>query len=338
MQKFKEIINSLRLDSLLNDKDSYEAFSLIADGKINNDEIKEFLLLINEKGIDEALLYGAAKSLNERSIKLESPKDAIDVCGTGGDNSNSLNISTAVAIIIASMGIPVAKHGNKAVSSNSGSADIFSELGIDINKSKEESEDSLKNNNLAFIFAPLYHPALKNVAIARKELGVRTIFNFLGPLLNPAQTKYQLIGCSDQKVAKIMLNVCTRLKKERCLVVTGLDGMDEISISSDTLINKIDDNGSAITQTFNPQDYGVKKRSIKLIEGKDPKYNSLKLIDLLKGNIKDEKSQAYFDIVTLNCAAALIVSGKFTDFNEAMKSTQTQIKSGKSYNFLLSLS
>ncbi len=178
MKNLEKYIEKLNINNDLTIEDSYSAFSTIADGNSNTEEIKKFLLLINDKGISENLLFGAAKSLSERSIKLKSPSNAIDVCGTGGDNSNSLNISTTCSILLAAMGVVVAKHGNKAVSSKSGSADIFSEIGINIMQDKEKVEESLANNNLAFIFAPLYHPALKNVAQARQELGVRTIFNF----------------------------------------------------------------------------------------------------------------------------------------------------------------
>lgn len=334
MQQFQDFINLLEENKLTQFEQSYQAFSLIADGKSSNEEIKKFLTLINQKGINKILLFGAAKALNERSIKLKSPQNAIDVCGTGGDNSNSLNISTTVAIILASIGIPVAKHGNKAVSSKSGSADIFSKLGINLNQDKEEVEISLKENNLAFIFAPLYHPALKNVATARQELGIRTIFNFLGPLLNPAQTQYQLIGCSDQKIAKIMLEVCLLLGKKNCMTVTGVDGMDEISISSNSIIYKINEKDELIAEIFDPEIYGIKKRSAKLIEGKDTKYNSEQLINLLKGEITDERLQAYLDIVALNAAAALIISGKTNNFLDGIQIIKDQIKSGKSYQFL----
>lgn len=333
MNSFKDFINKLRDSKGLGSEESYEAFSLIADGKVDNEEIKEFLLLINEKGITEELLYGAAKSLNERSIKLKAPEGAIDVCGTGGDNSNSLNISTTVAIVLASMGIPVAKHGNKAVSSQSGSADIFSELGINLDKSKEEVEQSLDENNLAFIFAPLYHPAFKHIMPARKELGVRTIFNFLGPLLNPAQVKKQLIGCSDKKMAKIMARVCYLMEKH-VWVVVGEDGMDEMSISANTFIYKTDKDGNVVEEIFNPEEHDIKKRPISLIAGKDPKYNAEKLIKLLKGEIGDEKMQAYHDIVCLNSAAALIIAGKSKTFQESIDVVSGHIKSEKVLKFL----
>jgi len=341
-QNFIDILKKSPLDIIktnesISDEGAYLAFSMIADGKANNAQIKKFLTLINKTGITKSLLFGAAKALNERSIKIKAPKNAIDVCGTGGDNSNSLNVSTTVAIILASMGVVVAKHGNKAVSSKSGSADIFSKLGININQSKEETQKSLKENNLAFIFAPLYHPAFKNIMPARKELGVRTIFNFLGPLLNPAQTKRQLIGCSDKKIAKIMAQTCILLKKEKCWIVTSEDKMDEISISANTIINKINKKGEIEEVIFNPEDYGIKKQPIELIKGKDPTYNASQLINLLKGDINDEKSQAYFDIVTLNCAAALIIADKFDNFKEAIEFTQNHIKSGKSYHFLQKL-
>ena len=334
VKQFKDFIYLLKNNKLTDYQDSYQAFNMIVDNKVNAEEVKEFLILINKIGINKALLFGAAKSLNERSIKIKAPKNSIDVCGTGGDNINSLNISTAVAIIIASMGIPVAKHGNRAVSSMSGSADIFSQLGINLNKNKEQIEKSLEQNNLAFIFAPIYHPALKNVAHIRKELGTRTIFNFLGPLLNPAQTKIQLIGCSDKNIAKIMLETCIFLKKEKCMTVTGLDGMDEISISSNTIIYAMNKNRSLRKKIFNPEEYGIKKRSSNLIKGQDPEYNAKQLIKLLKGDIFDKKLQAYFDIVTLNCAAALIISGNSQNFSDAIRDVQRQIKSGKSYQFL----
>jgi anthranilate phosphoribosyltransferase len=334
MQKLKEFTQLLNKNKIIDKNQSYEAFNLIADGAADNEEIKEFLLLINELGISEELLFGAVRSLSERSIKVKAPESSIDVCGTGGDNSNSLNISTTVSIVIASMGIAVAKHGNKAVSSKSGSADIFKEIGISLDKNKTEVEALLKDNNLAFIYAPIYHPALKNVSKSRKELGVRTIFNFLGPLLNPAQTQSQLIGCCDKDIAKIMIKVCALMNKKQCMVVTGMDGMDEISISANTIINKIDSEGNIIEEIFNPEDYQVKKRNIKLIEGVDLKYNTQKMIQLLKGDINDDAMLAYRDIVSINCAAALIVSGRFKDFKSAIETSREQIESGKVYNFL----
>ena len=335
MSELQTYIDQLTSTKSLTIDESYQAFSIIADGKSEIREIKKFLLEVNEKGIDENLLFGAAKSLNERSIKLKAPKNSVDVCGTGGDNSNSLNISTSCAIILASMGVTIAKHGNKAVSSKSGSADIFKEIGIDIMQEKNKVEESLEKNNLAFIFAPLYHPALKNVAQARQELGIRTIFNFLGPLLNPANTQNQLIGCSDQKMAKIMLKACHLMGKNNCWVVTGLDGMDEISISDNSKIYKMQNNKHFTEETFNPEDFGIKKRNINLIKGKDPKYNSEQLIKLLKGKIDNERLEAYFDIVCLNCACALVISSKFNDFNIALNAVQNHIKNGNSYEFLI---
>jgi len=339
MQKFQYFLQTLKTNKALNAHDSYSAFSLIADNAATNDEIKDFLLTINLVGINEDLLFGAAKSLNERSIRFRSPPNAIDVCGTGGDNSNSLNISTTVAILLASMGIPVAKHGNRAVSSKSGSADIFAALGIDFNKNQDDLEMMLSNNNLAFIFAPFYHPALQNVAQARRELGVRTIFNFLGPLLNPAQTKYQLIGCSDRKMAKIIIKTCKLLGKEKAVVVTGLDGMDEISLTRNSIIYKFDKNSGKFSQEiFNPQDYGIQKRSGRLIEGGDAKYNAAMLVKLLRGDftedVSNKKLQAYFDIVCLNGAAALMVADKAENFADGITIMQNYIKSGKALQFL----
>jgi anthranilate phosphoribosyltransferase len=228
----------------------------------------------------------------------------------------------------------VAKHGNKAVSSNSGSADIFSKIGIDLNQDKEKVEQSLTDHNLAFIYAPLYHPALKNVAQARKELGVRTIFNFLGPLLNPAQTDYQLIGCSDKKIAKIMLEVCYLLGKKKCIIVTGLDGMDEISISSDSLIFEMGADQKIKETTFNPEKYGIKKCSKELILGKDPDYNSKQLIKLLKGQIDSKELEAYANIVALNAAMALTLKNNNEDISLIINKVKAKINSGECYSFL----
>lgn len=336
MIKFSKFIELLKKDELVNYNQSYEAFCLIADGYAKTEEIKDFLLTINQKGISEILLYGAVKALDERSIKINSPKDTIDVCGTGGDGSNSLNISTTVAIILASMGIKVAKHGNKAVSSNSGSADIFTSLGININKTKEQLEKSLLEDNLAFIFAPLYHPALKNVAQARKELKVRTIFNFVGPLINPAQTNYQLIGCSDVNIAKYMAAIYQKIQRKNFMIVTGLDGMDEISISSDSVIYKINENDQIISEILNPEKYNIDKRPIKFIEGRSANHNAQKLLELLECNFKQDNKEmnAYLDIVTLNCAAALLITKKYTQMDEAIKASKEHILSKKPYHFL----
>lgn len=338
VKHFKNYIEILNQGHFRHDRDVYDAFCLIADGEVDTEHLKEFLLKINETGIDDKLLYGAAKLLNERSIKLKAPADAIDVCGTGGDKLDTLNISTAVSFVVASLGVPVAKHGNKAVSSASGSADIFAQLGIQINKSSEEVEQSLELNNLAFIFAPLYHPALKHVAQARQELATKTIFNYLGPLLNPAKTKYQLIGCSDRRIAKDIATTLARLKKKKCWVVYGLDGMDEITTTDDTLIYKMEDGQVAKSEIFNPEEYGIKKSNLDDLKGGDPEYNAQKMLELFQGKKDSTKLKAYYDIVCVNCAAALIIAGKAEGFKDGIAMAQAAIDDQKAYELLKTLS
>jgi anthranilate phosphoribosyltransferase len=332
MNRLKKYLDILDQKGFLSSQESYEAFFTIVENQNSAEEIKNFLLKINQKKITASLLYGAAKALLEKSIKLKAPENAIDVCGTGGDLLHTLNISTAVSFVIAASEIPVVKHGNRAVSSSSGSADIFAELGINIHQTPQQAEKSLFENNLAFVFAPLYHPALKNLTEIRKEIGVKTIFNYLGPLLNPANIKFQLIGCSDSNIAPIMLETAKMLDKENCCVVSALDGMDEISISTETMIYKMENKTIFPKEIFNPEKYGYKKVPIESIQGKDPKYNAGKLLDLLKG----EKSD-YYNIVVLNAALALILSHKTSNFPDGIEMAKNAIDSGKALNILKKL-
>jgi anthranilate phosphoribosyltransferase len=216
-------------------------FSKIADGYYST---KELIKIIPSIKIDEDSLYEATKVYRERMITIESPEGTMDVCGTGGSGKNNLNVSTAIAFIVAAFGIPVAKHGNNAASSMCGSSDVLHELGIKINLTKEEAEDCLMKNNLVFLHAPCYHPAFKYVSGARRELGVKTIFNYLGPLLNPAEVKYQIVGCSDINMGNMLMNVAKRLGSKGCCLI---------------------------------------KENYTCIEGGDSRYNAKKLVDLLRG-------------------------------------------------------
>ncbi len=300
-------MNFSNLNKNINFEDSYQIFCQIADGKLSDSEIKEVLLQINKIGISENLLLGAVKSFNERSKKIHISGDIFDVCGTGGDNLNTLNISTAVSFVVASLGLKTAKHGNKSVSSKSGSADIFAQMRISMLKEADKIIDSIERFNLAFIFAPFFHPSFKNVAKARSELGIKTIFNYLGPLLNPVNPNYQLIGCSNYQISYIMAKVCQKLDKKRVMIVHSFDGMDEISISDKTLLLDIK-NKSFDEKIISPIDLGISISKIEDIKGKDPEYNYHRMLELFSG-----KKDAYYDIVTINVAYVLFLSGKFGD-------------------------
>ena len=311
----------------LTSKNYEEIFDQIIDLKIDDSEIKKFLLDLNEKNLPENAFIGAVSALRKRMKKISAPKNAIDVCGTGGDKLNTLNISTAVCFVVAGAGVPVAKHGNKAISSNSGSADIFSELGIKISSEISEIEKNLREKNLCFLFAPFFHEALKNVAEIRKSLAIPTIFNFLGPLLNPANTSFQLIGTAKKDVMKKML--AAQQNAQKIYIVHGFDGMDEISLCADSYLLRLENGKIFDEEIINPQKFGFKKIELEALKGKDPKHNAQKLIALLQG----EKS-AYRDIVILNSAFALKLANKVATIEEGVELAKSMLDEGKATKIL----
>jgi len=311
----------------LTSKNYEEIFDQIIDLKIDDTEIKKFLLDLNEKNLPKNAFIGAVSALRKRMKKISAPKNAIDVCGTGGDKLNTLNISTAVCFVVAAAGIPVAKHGNKAISSQSGSADIFSELGIKISSEIPEIEKNLREKNLCFLFAPFFHEALKNVAEIRKSLAIPTIFNFLGPLLNPANTSFQLIGTSKKDVMKKML--AAQQNAQKIYIVHGKDGMDEISLCADSYLLRLENGKIFDEEIINPEKFGFKKIELEALKGKDPKHNAQKLIALLQG----EKS-AYRDIVILNSAFALKLANKVETIEEGVELAKSILDEGKATKIL----
>jgi anthranilate phosphoribosyltransferase len=297
-----------------------EIFDQIVELKISEDSIKKFLLDLNEASLPTNAFIGAVASLKKRAKKISAPENAIDLCGTGGDKLNTLNISTASCFVIAAAGIPVAKHGNKAISSLSGSADIFSELGIKISPNVAEIEQNLREKNLAFIFGPFFHEAMKNVAGIRKSLGVPTIFNFLGPLLNPANTRFQLIGVSRHDVMKKMAT-CLKAKN---YILHGFDGMDEITLTDNSYLLC-----EGREEVIDPTKFGFKKTTLEALRGADPKHNAQKLVALLQG----EKS-AYQDIVVLNSAFALRLVDKVKTVEEGIELARELINNGSANSVL----
>ena len=319
----------------LSPQDYEKNFDQIIELKISDDEIKNFLLDLNSQNLPTNAFIGAVASLKKRMRHISAPENAIDVCGTGGDKLNTLNISTAVCFVVAATGIPVAKHGNKAISSQSGSADIFSELGVKISSDISEIEKNLREKNLCFLFAPFFHEALKNVAAIRKSLAVPTIFNFLGPLLNPANTQSQLIGVSRKDVMKKMATALTtydlRLTTNSYLV-HGFDGMDEISLCSDSYLLRIEDGKIFDEEIINPEKFGFKKVALEALRGADPKHNAEKLLALLDG----EKS-AYRDIVILNSAFALQLAEKVKKIETGVELAKSMIDGGMAKKVLENL-
>ncbi|NBV05781.1 MAG: anthranilate phosphoribosyltransferase [Proteobacteria bacterium] len=310
----------------LSTQDFEEIFDQIFDLKIGEDAIKNFLLALNETGLPSDAFSGAVASLKKRMKHISAPENSIDVCGTGGDKLNTLNVSTAVCFVVAAAGIPVAKHGNKAISSQSGSADIFFELGIKISSDVAEIEENLRQKKLCFLFAPYFHEALRNLAQIRKSLGVPTIFNYLGPLLNPANTSFQLIGVSRHDVMKKMANAINEPLQinKATYIVHGQDGMDEISLCADSYFLRCENSQIFAEEIINPEKLGFKKISLEALKGKDPKYNAEKLIALLEG----EKS-AYRDIVILNSAFAFKLSNHVEKIEDGIDLSRSMLDSGK---------
>ena len=305
-------------------------FDQIFDNKIDNDSIKDFLLELNAQNLPINSFFGAINSLKKRMIKIPKHQDALDVCGTGGDKLKTLNISTAVAIILACAGVKIAKHGNRAVSSASGSADIFTHLGIAFDNNLKNIDNNLRQNNLCFLFAPFFHPALKNVAEIRKSINEPTIFNYIGPLLNPANPQKQIIGTSRKDVMGKIAEVLIKINPAGSFyIVHGFEGMDEITISDDSYLLKISHQKINEMEIINPENYGINKCKIDEIIGGDPEYNSQKMLELFAG-----KTSKYLDIVVLNCAFALQLIDKIPNINDGIIFSRKLLESGKVLEFL----
>lgn len=326
--KIEEIIKKTMNKTDLQKDESKCLFSNIMEGKIKDEDLKKILVNLSEKGETVEEITGGAEVLREKSLKVNIEGDAIDTCGTGGDGKNTINISTAVALVLASMGHKVAKHGNKSVSSKSGSADLLEKLGIDINLKPLEVEKSMIENNFAFMFAPNFHSAMKNVAKVRKDLKKRTIFNLLGPLCNPANVNRQCIGVFSNDILEKYAKVLKNLKIKKAWVYHSYDGLDEISIFKKTKVYEL--NNQKITSfEIDPTEYINKKYNFEDVVGNDAEYNSKKILDLFNGD-----EGALLEIVSLNTAAGLIVLDKYQNLNDAFLFAKKHIKSKKVSNYL----
>ena len=295
--------------------ESEQLFSYMLSGKLNDNEIAEILLALKEKGETKDEILGAVRAVKKTATLPAPAPDALDVCGTGGDGLHTLNISTAVAFVVAGAGVKVAKHGNKAVSSASGSSDVLAELGIKM--------DGDLANGFGYFHAPLYYPALKIVAGARTKLKTRTIFNLLGPLLNPVGAERQLIGVYSADLLRTYAEVLRELGVKKAWIVHGFDGLDELTISGSTQICELEA-GAIDTFTITPEDAGLRRYPIESVKGDDAKHNAAALLELLNG-----AHNAYREIVLLNASAALIVAGLTHSLEEGVQIAANSIDSGK---------
>ena len=299
-----------------------EAFAAILDGGCSADDITAFLVGLADRGETATEIAAAASEMRARMIGVDAPENAIDVCGTGGDGSHSLNISTATALVVAACDVPMAKHGNRAASSKSGAADTLEALGLDLAKAANNGEQSLREIGIAFFFAPNHHPALGPLAPIRKAIGRRTIFNLLGPLCNPARVKRQLIGVASPDLVELYAEAAAQLGYEKAMIVSGEEGLDELSISGPSRVAMID-NGAVTLSRITPEDAGLTRHAAEAIKGGDARYNAAALRALLQG----EKS-AYRDAVLLNSAAALMVAGEVDSWEEGVEEAAEALDKG----------
>ena len=311
--------------------ESKTLFNELMEGKHNEISIIEILDSLLKKGETKDELAGGIYVLRDKASKVKTDPNTIDTCGTGGDGQNSLNISTAAAITLASMGIKVAKHGNKAVSSNCGSADVLEALKININLKPNEAEEKIKKSNFAFMFAPNYHSTMKHVGPARKKMGKKTIFNLIGPLSSPAQVKRQVIGVFDKRWMKPFAEALKENGVVHAYIVHSDDGMDEISPFAKTNVVELK-NGNINNFIIDPKNLGINSNNKENLKGRNAEYNSEKIIEIYKG-----KNNEFAQAVALNVAAGLIVSGKENDFKLAFDKAIKHLNSGNVFPYLSKL-
>ena len=323
----KQFLDKLKNKQDLTFDESKSAFEVLMTGKATDDEIYNFLTLLSDKGEVADEIAGGVYVLREKSKRV-NVSDCIDTCGTGGDGMNTLNISTASALLLASMGTKVAKHGNKAVSSKCGSGDVLEALKIKINQEPNEIENSINNNNFGFMFAQNYHSAMKFVGPVRKKIGKRTIFNMIGPLSNPALVDRQVIGVFDKKLLKIFGEALKNLNIKFAWIVNSEDGLDEISPYAKTNVTQLKD-GKISEFLIDPSSLNVNADKFENLIGDDASFNANKMIEIFKGKDND-----FSKAVCLNAAAGLMVNEKFIEFLDAYNFSRKFILSGKPYSHL----
>ncbi|MBZ4683616.1 MAG: anthranilate phosphoribosyltransferase [Fusobacteriaceae bacterium] len=326
----REAIKKLFQKQDLTQEEMKQVMTEIMEGKVSEILISSFLTALRMKGETAEEITGGAYVMREKAEKVTlSDEYTIDTCGTGGDGANTYNISTTVAFVAAAAGIKVVKHGNRSVSSKSGSADVLEKLGVNIDLTPEQVKECVENTNLGFMFAPKFHKAMKYAVPVRKELKERTIFNVLGPLTNPAFAKGQVLGVFDESLTEIMANALKNLGTERALVVYGMDKLDEISACSDTKITELN-NGEIQTYYISPKDFGMPLYDSCEIKGGSVEENANTIKELLQNKLKGAK----YDILLLNAGAALYVGKKAENIREGVYLAKEIIESGKAFEKL----
>jgi anthranilate phosphoribosyltransferase len=320
---FKGLIAKVATGASLAREEAAGAFEQMMSGEATPSQMGALLMALRVRGETVDEITGAVSVMRAKMLRVAAPPNAVDVVGTGGDASGSFNISTCAALIVAGAGVPVAKHGNRALSSRSGAADVLTALGVNINLAPEEIGRCIAAAGIGFMFAPSHHPAMKNVAATRVELGTRTIFNLLGPLSNPAGVRRQMIGVFSNHWTKPLALVLKNLGAEKVWVVHGSDGLDEITTSGPTSVAALED-GQIKTFEISPEELGLHKVKPEALRGGDAETNAKAVLDVLKG-----KTSAFRDVALLNAAAALVVAGKAKDLKDGLHAAAHSVDSGE---------
>ena len=323
----KPVLARLASGEILSEADAQIAFDIIMSGGASSPQIAGLLMMLRLRGETVPELTGAVRAMLARMIPVDAPDGAMDVCGTGGDGRGTLNVSTAVTFVLAGLGIPIAKHGNRAASSRTGGADVLTALGVNVNVPLERLPAILRAAGCAFLFAPRHHAALRHAAEARTELGTRTIFNLLGPLANPARVKRQLTGVFDPVWARPMAETLGRLGCEKAWLVHGV-GLDELTVAGENHVVELS-GGDIRTFTVTPEQAGLPRAPVEAIAGGDPAVNAAALTALLQG-----ARGAYRDTVVLNAAAGLIVAGRADTIRDGAMLAMQAIDDGAAYQAL----
>ena len=332
----RENIQTLVEGTSLSGEASRQAMREIMAGQATQAQIAAFLTALRMKGETVEEITALAQVMRENCVRINPQVKGrlVDTCGTGGDKIKTFNISTAAAFVAAGAGVTIAKHGNRSVTSRSGSADVLEKLGLNLNMDPQEVQGAIEQVGVGFMFAPAFHPAMKYAIAPRKEVGIRTIFNILGPLTNPASANAHLLGVYAARLTKPIAEVLEKLGCEEAVVVHGLDGLDEISTVGKTVISHLK-NGEVTTTEFSPEDFDIKKACVDSLRGSTPEENAELLFKILSGVCPIGEPKA--EVVLVNSAAAVIVGGKAETFKEGMEIARESVKSGAAYKKLESL-
>jgi anthranilate phosphoribosyltransferase len=331
MESFKPLLGKVAAGAFLNRAEAADAFDAMLSGEVTPAQMGGFLMGLRVRGESVEEITGAVSAMRAKMLRVQAPREAVDVVGTGGDGSGSYNVSTLAAILVAACGAPVAKHGNRAASSKSGAADTLGALGVRIGIEPQAIERCIKEAGIGFMMAPTHHAAMRHVGAARSELGTRTIFNLLGPLSNPAGVTRQLIGVFSGAWLEPMAQVLRNLGSERVWITHGGDGLDEMTTTGPTKIVELRD-GDIRSFEVSPEDVGLKRSQPSELKGGDAVHNAAALVAVLEG-----AQNAYRDIAVLNAAGALVVAGKARELGEGVDLAGAALKSGRARQTLAKL-